>query len=174
MQRETCPRRGVVLPSLSPELSAAGPEVMMPGMKEPPAESPVPADPVQRSDSGSGRGRSLGEFLWAIYDPHLQSLKEPLPWLERFAVALAGSVWLFGVYFWNQIRVQQLAPGREVPLFADPAYGMPVLAVFAAVLCCLFAGLVSALPSRSGHVRLFLAGLLLPALSVKVAELTWG
>jgi len=42
------------------------------------------------------------------------------------------------------------------------------------IVSAFFAALVAALPTRSGPVRLFLAGLFLPALTVNVVRLTSG
>ncbi len=64
--------------------------------------------------------------------------------------------------------------GLEVPLFQDIGSGVWVNVVFWVIVSAFFATLVAALPTRSGPVRLFLAGLFLPALTVNVIRLTFG
>lgn len=64
---------------------------MMPSMKKPAAKSPAP------TNLDNLKYRTVGSFLWAIFDFQLQRLESPLPWLTRFVIALSGSLSLFSV-----------------------------------------------------------------------------
>lgn len=66
--------------------------------------------------------------------------------------------------------MSQISTNLQV-IFADPEFGMWNLLSGAIVLSGFFALLIGALPTKAGPVRLFLAGLLLPALSIKLAQL---
>ncbi|MCY4150962.1 MAG: hypothetical protein OXE94_01830 [Aestuariivita sp.] len=103
-------------------------------------------------------------------------MQRPLSTPARLAIALMGSLALFSVLLFtgslNDIQPESGLAGGT--LFRDPAYGGWVVRFVSVILSLFFAALVAALPTRSGPVRLFLAGLFLPALTINLVRLTWG
>jgi len=141
---------------------------MMPSMKKPAAKSPAP------TNLDDLKYRTVGSFLWAIFDFQLQRLESPLPWLTRFVIALSGSLSLFSVFVFAGSSGS--GPRRDdltAYVFGD-AVGLLIIVPATVALSAFFAGLVSAGPTKSGPVRLYLAGLFLPAISVNVVQWTWG
>lgn len=131
--------------------------------------------PVMMAEPDQHQKRTLGEFLWEVFDLQLRKTQRPLPWKMRFAIALSGSLALFSVLFSGRLLVgPQPQYGLAVPLFQDIGSGVWVNVAVWVIVSAFFATLVAALPTRSGPVRLFLAGLFLPALTVNVVRLTSG
>jgi len=81
---------------------------------------------------------------------------------------------VFGAFLREIAGRPQPQYGLEVPLFQDIGSGVWVNVAVWVIVSAFFAALVAALPTRSGPVRLFLAGLFLPALTVNVVRLTSG
>ena len=133
-----------------------------------------------RPKGSSDEDRTLGGFLWAVFDLHLRQTQRPLPTLARLAIAYTGSLALFSVLlFTGSLNDFQPRSGLAGTVFIDPAfrvigYGGWVFRFVFVIVSLFFAALVAALPTRSGPVRLFLAGLFLPALTVNLVRLTWG
>jgi len=141
------------------------------GMKEP----AKPDQSKSRPTGSSDEDRTLGGFLWVVFDLHLRQTQRPLPKLVRLAIAFLGSFALFSVlFFTGSLNDIQLESGLAGTVFQDSGYGGWVFRFGFMITSLFFAALVAALPTRSGPVRLFLAGLFLPALTVNLVRLTWG
>ena len=124
--------------------------------------------------------RTLGGFLWTVFDLHLRQTQNPLHLSARFAIAFLGSLALFSVLlFTGSLNNIQPRSGLAGTIFMDPAlrdigFGGWGFRFVSVIVSLFFAALVAALPTRSGPVRLFLAGLFLPALTINLVRLTWG
>jgi len=144
---------------------------VMPSMEKSSAKSLAPTNP----DGLESQVGTVGSFLWAIFDFQMQRLHSPLPWLMRFTIALSGSFSLFlGFLVIGLFNSDRQDPGMNVPIFEDAGFGGGMIWFVGGVLSAFFATLVSVGPTKSGPVRLYLAGLFLPAISVNVVQWTWG
>ena len=133
------------------------------------------APPQPARTESSDQEHTLGNLLWAIFDPHLQGLKTPLPWPMRFMIAFSGSLSLFSVFLVSgSLSSDSIENDLTEFVFLSTGLDVPIIWFVVGILSAFFAGLISALPTQSGPVRLFLAGLLLPALAVNVVQWTWG
>ena len=150
----------------------------MQGMKVPTAESPAPSDPDRSPEADPTesllQGHTVGDLLWAIFDPHLQRRKAPLPGWKRFAIALSGSGMLFVVFYVNWLSNQEPVDPDLSAVFTGLGYGPGIPMIVAMVLSIYFAALVAVVRTKAGPVRLFLAGLLVPALACNVVQWTWN
>lgn len=117
----------------------------------------------------------MSDLAWKATKPHLRLLRRPLPLWLRFVIALFGSGMLFSVFFflnYGSRNIDLLDPDLA-KVFASPHIGTFQTGIFGAVLSLLFAALVGVIKTRLGPVRLFLAGLFVPALAVKTVQVTW-
>lgn len=163
----------------------------MSSMKKAAEKSSVPVDPnrAPRSNPSPDQGnhywaelpedRTLGAFLWAVFDFQLRRLQKPLHRVVRYVIAFSGSLSLFLGFLVIESRRNLQEYRLAEYIFLDPGLGIGgsgrwITWLVIGVLSAFFAGLISVLPTRSGPVRLYLAGLFLPALSLTTIRCALG
>ena len=150
------------------------------------------SNPSTNDGNGSRPNDTVGVFLSAIYEVYFQPLESPLTFHSRLLYAFFGSISFFLLKavteFITIIKMSNLvinSPGSTVNELNDILNNLKILTDLAAnpsliliiisiggLLSLMFAFVISAGYSKHGPIRYFIAGLLLPAFTYYVSQLT--
>lgn len=125
-----------------------------------------------------------------VFDAFYLKLEEPLPFVQRFLSSAFGSFTFFSTAYYLDLWVSGSASSDSTPA-ADLTGGdaisetgatvlttLPAFAftywIVAGLMISAFAMLISTAATKHSHVRLYLIGLLLPALSLVVTRAAWS
>ena len=114
---------------------------------------------------------TAAKFLHEFYETYFQPLEKPLGRGKRFIYALSGAFSLFiSGFILLVFKIPDIFQNTvfEITPFSTLYYLMAIL-----LLSVFFAYLVSWAETRHGPVRLYLSGVLLPALVIYIIRVAW-
>ena len=123
-----------------------------------------------------GVSETAAKFLHEFYETYFQPLETPLKWGKRFSYAFLGAFSLFAVapLLASEIVVQsELDISVKDPVFVITPFMFFYVGLIG-LLSAFFAHLISWAKTRHGPVRLYLSGVLLPALVIYIMKVTWA
>lgn len=137
--------------------------------------------PNQSTNGTSERGIDvLLRSLERAYFHFFEQLDTPLHFVQRFLCAAFGSFSFFGTAyylgFWtvsNGAGENGIVESAATALIVNPSLAA-VFWYIAGIMILAFAMIVSAAPTKHGHIRLYLQGVFLPALALVIIRTAWG
>lgn len=117
--------------------------------------------------------QEVAEWLKTLRQGWTEPLPEPLEHWVRFFIAGMGTfTWLLGVLLFAAVSEPRFANFVFVGVASNAV--LVVLTVLVPMATLVFGWLIAFKPRRSGPVRLFLDGLLLPAATLTIIALSMG
>jgi len=129
--------------------------------------------PTKTEDAPTSVKQELAEWLRALRLGWTQSLEEPLEQWVRLFIAGAGTfTWLVGVVLFAAVGDPRFANFVVGGVTSGAVF--TVLSIFVPLVSLWFGWLIAFVPRRSGPIRLFLDGLLLPTATLAVIAVSMG
>ena len=117
--------------------------------------------------------QEVAEWLKTLRQGWTEPLSEPLEHWVRFCIAGMGTfTWLLGVLWFTAVTEPRFANFVFIGVTSDAV--LVVLTVLVLIATLVFGWLIAFKPRRSGPIRLFLDGLLLPAATLTIIALSVG